>query len=47
MVKNIGLVDYDVLKTKFYSAPNYDIGLIYAYLKKDPNLNVRLVSSCS
>jgi len=36
-----------VLKTKFYSAPNYDIGLIYAYLKKDPNLNVRLVSSCS
>ena len=47
MVKNIGLMDYDVLRTRYYSAPNYDLGLIYNYLKQDKNLNVRLISSPS
>jgi len=47
MAKNIGLIDYDVLRTKYYVAPNYDLGLVYNYLKQDQNLNVRLVSSPS
>ena len=47
MVRNIGLMDYDVLRTKYYVAPNYDLGLVYNYLKQDKNLNVRLISSPS
>ena len=47
MVKNIGLMDYDVLRTKYYVAPNYDLSLVYNYLKQDKNLNVRLISSPS
>lgn len=47
MVKSIGLMDYDVLRTKYYVAPNYDLGLVYNYLKQDVNLNVRLISSPS
>ena len=47
MVRQIGLMDYDVLRTKYYVAPNYDLGLVYAYLKGDRNLNVRLISSPS
>lgn len=45
MVRLIGLMDYDCLVQKKYIAPNYDLGLIYAYLKDDPNLTVRLVAS--
>lgn len=44
---NIGLIDYDVLRTKYYLAPNYDLGVIYAYFKDNPNINIRLVSSLS
>ena len=40
-------MDYDVLRTKYYVAPNYDLGLVYNYLKQDVNLNVRLISSPS
>ena len=47
MVKSIGLMDYDVLRTKYYVTPNYDLGLVYNYLKQDVNLNVRLISSPS
>ena len=47
MVKSIGLMDYDALRTKYYVAPNYDLGLVYNYLKQDVNLNVRLISSPS
>lgn len=47
MVTQIGLLDYDVLRTRYYVAPNYDLGLTYAYLKEDKNLNVRLISSPS
>ena len=47
MVKSIGLMDYDVLRTKYYVVPNYDLGLVYNYLKQDVNLNVRLISSPS
>lgn len=45
MVTQIGLMDYDVLRTKYYVAPNYDLGLVYEHLKNDKNLNVRLISS--
>jgi hypothetical protein len=45
MVKQIGLMDYDTLRTKWYIVPNYDLGLVYAYLKDDKNINVRLISS--
>lgn len=47
MVTQIGLLDYDVLRQRYYYAPNYDLGLTYAYLKEDKNLNVRLISSLS
>lgn len=47
MVTQIGLIDYDVLRQRYYLTPNYDLGLTYAYLKGDRNLNVRLVSSPS
>ena len=47
MVTQIGLMDYDVLRTRYYTAPNYDLGLIYAYFKEDRNINVRLISSPS
>lgn len=42
---NIGLLDYDVLSQKYYKAPNYDLGVIYAYYKNDRNINIRLLSS--
>lgn len=45
MVSQIGLMDYDVLRTKYYVAPNYDLGLIYAYYKNNKNYNIRLISS--
>ena len=47
MTKLIGLMDYDVIRTRHYHYPNYDIGLVYAYLKDDKNINVRLISSPS
>ena len=47
MVTQIGLMDYDALRSRYYSVPNYDLGLTYAYLKNDRNLNVRLISSPS
>ena len=47
MTKLIGLMDYDVIRTRHYRYPNYDIGLVYAYLKDDRNINVRLISSPS
>lgn len=45
MIRQIGLMDYDVIRTKYYVAPNYDLGLIYAYYKNDKNYNIRLISS--
>lgn len=42
---NIGLLDYDVLSQKYYKAPNYDLGVIYAYYKDDRDVNIRLMSS--
>ena len=45
MIKSIGLIDYDAIAQKKYIAPNYDIGLVYAYLKNDPNISIRLVTS--
>lgn len=45
MVRLIGLMDYDCLVQKRYVAPNYDLGLVYTYLKDNPNLTVRLVTS--
>ena len=47
MIKQIGLLDYDVLKTRYYMTPNYDLGVVYAYYKDDRNVNIRLISSCS
>lgn len=44
---NIGLLDYDVLSTKRYIFPNYDIGVTYAYYKNDKNISIRLISSLS
>lgn len=46
-IYSIGLLDYDLLKTKRYFAPNYDIGVIYNYLKEDKNISIRLISSSS
>ena len=45
MIKSIGIIDFDAICQKKYVAPNYDIGLIYNYLKQDPNVSVRLVTS--
>ena len=47
MVKSIGLIDWDIIGTKqhLYFAPNYDLGITYAYLKKDKNISVKLVSN--
>lgn len=45
MVTQIGLMDYDALRQRYYIVPNYDLSLVYAYLKNDKNLNVRLISS--
>lgn len=45
MIRQIGLMDYDVLRTKYYVVPNYDLGLIYAYYKDNKNYNIRLISS--
>ena len=47
MIRLIGLMDYDCLVQKKYIAPNYDLGLVYAYLKTAPNINVRLITSLS
>jgi len=43
----IGLVDYDVLRQRWYKTPNYDLGVMYAYYRNDKNVSVRLVSSLS
>ena len=45
MIKLIGLLDYDALYQRRYIAPNYDLGLVYGYLKQDPNVNVRLITT--
>ena len=45
MVRKIGLMDYDVLRTRYYAGPNYDLGVIYNYLKQDKNLSVHLITS--
>jgi len=42
---SIGLLDYDVLSQRYYKAPNYDLGVIYAYYKNDRDVNIRLMSS--
>jgi hypothetical protein len=47
MIRLIGLMDYDALYQRRYIAPNYDLGLVYAHLKDNPNYNVRLVTSLS
>lgn len=47
MAYNIGLLDYDVVRSKHYLAPNYDLGVTYAYYKSNKNYNVRLISSLS
>lgn len=47
MISNIGLMDYDTLFRRAYVAPNYDLGVTYAMLKEDKNLNVRLITSLS
>ncbi len=44
---NIGLLDYDTVYMKYYYVPNYDIGLTYAYLSKDKNNSVHLITSLS
>lgn len=44
---SIGLIDYDATIQRKYMAPNYDLGLTYAYLRQDPNTSVRLVASLS
>lgn len=43
----IGLLDYDLLRTKNYIVPNYDVGVIYAYYKNNRNISIRLISSLS
>ena len=43
----IGLLDYDLLRTKNYIVPNYDVGVIYAYYKNNKNVSIRLISSLS
>lgn len=45
MIKSIGLIDYDALVQRRYVAPNYDLGLTYAYLKSNPNISIRLITS--
>lgn len=45
MVTNIGLMDYDTLRQRKYRGPNYDLGITYAFLKQDININVRLISA--
>lgn len=45
MIKLVGLLDYDAVVQKKYLGPNYDLGVTYAILKQDPNINVRLVVS--
>ena len=44
---SIGLVDYDLLRLRYYKTPNYDLGVIYAHYRNDKNVSVRLVSSPS
>lgn len=43
----IGLMDYDVLLTKYYKCPNYDLGVMYAYYKSNPNISIRLITTFS
>lgn len=45
MIKLVGLLDYDALYQKKFIAPNYDLGLVYAHLKSDPNISVRLITT--
>lgn len=45
MIKSVGLIDYDALVQRRYVAPNYDLGLTYAYLKSNPNISIRLITS--
>lgn len=45
MAYSIGLLDYDSLYMQKYELPNYDLGVIYNYLKDDKNNSVRLVIS--
>lgn len=45
MAYSIGLLDYDSLYMKKYEFPNYDLGVIYNYLKQDQNNSVRLIIS--
>lgn len=45
MIKSVGLIDYDAIAQKKYISPNYDLGITYQYLKQDPNINVRLITS--
>ena len=40
-------MDYDTIRQRKYRGPNYDLGITYAYLKKNINLSVRLISSPS
>lgn len=47
MVTSIGLMDYDTIRQRKYRGPNYDLGITYAYLKKNINLSVRLISAPS
>ena len=47
MVRSIGLLDLDAIYRKRYEAPNYDLGVTYAYFSGDRNVNVRLVTSVS
>jgi hypothetical protein len=44
MSKKIALIDYDVMFTRLYQVPNYDLAVTYNYLKKDKNIAVRLVA---
>ena len=47
MAYSIGLLDYDSLYMQKYELPNYDLGVIYNYLKDDKNNSVRLVISAA
>ncbi len=44
MSRKIGLIDYDVMFSRKYEVPNYDLGVTYSFLKKDKNYLVRLVA---
>jgi len=46
-ITTIGLLDYDTLYMRYYYVPNYDLGLTYAYLSKNKNMSVHLITSTS